>query len=207
MTNELKDRVDKFFLRVRNIDKSEPCSYLEAETQLLIKDQQARIEELGNEMFKQMQIYGNQDFAIEALRLDVKRLESREKVLVEALEKIANYTTETPIGMQVKGNWMQSVAKKALQSTKDLDAITNPPKEAPLTREELLQKYTEQELHDNFRHPDYEYRTVETGRKDGQDGCPGEGWEPNNCVVWGPNDRKNWERYEYTEDNYWMRKK
>ena len=87
--------------------------------------------------------------------------------------------------------------------------VHNPNKPKPLTRDELLAKHTVQELHDQFAHPDYEYLTVETGRKDGEDGRPGDDWEPNNCVEAGFGEnkyRRNWDRGDYTEDNYWMRR-
>lgn len=65
--------------------------------------------------------------------------------------------------------------------------------------------WTMEQWHKAQSHPDWEYRCVETGRKDGQDGRPaGEGWEPNTHVV---GDGYNWERFEYTENNYWMRLK
>ncbi|WP_196301971.1 hypothetical protein, partial [Streptococcus pneumoniae] len=49
--------------------------------------------------------------------------------------------------------------------------------QVPPTREELLAKYTEQELHDKEMHPDWEYETTETGRKSGESKRPeGDGW-------------------------------
>lgn len=72
-------------------------------------------------------------------------------------------------------------------------------------------------LHTKRMHPDYEYETTETARKSGESRMPeGEGWEPNNIirmpkyesgsvVGWYP--PRNWERFEFTEEEYWKRKK
>jgi hypothetical protein len=73
-------------------------------------------------------------------------------------------------------------------------------------------------LHRRFAHPDFEYKTTQTARKSGDDpriGLDGDGWEPNEIVenhqyvngevvkeFW-----RNWERYEFHEDNYWRRRK
>lgn len=77
--------------------------------------------------------------------------------------------------------------------------------------DELLGKYTEQELHDLELHPDYEYATTTTARKSGESIMPeGDGWEPNDKVVaggLGKPYRRNWERFDFTEDEYWRRKK
>lgn len=74
---------------------------------------------------------------------------------------------------------------------------------------------TEHELHCEQRHPDYEYLTTENARKQqGGDPPDNEGWEPNDIVLItnglrGPDDPpqyRNWERYEFTETNYWRRR-
>lgn len=62
----------------------------------------------------------------------------------------------------------------------------------------------ESRLHCARRHPDYEYATTETARKSGESKMPeGHGWMPNNHVF---GDR-NWERFDHTEVEYWMRLK
>lgn len=75
---------------------------------------------------------------------------------------------------------------------------------------------TEHELHREQRHPDYEYLTTENARKQsGGDPPDNEGWEPNEIVLitnglHGPDDPpryRNWERFEFTETNYWRRRK
>lgn len=67
------------------------------------------------------------------------------------------------------------------------------------------------DLHARFRHPDYEYRTTEGPRKqwDHADtppvddaGNPEPGWERN--VDAG---HLGWERFDYTEESYWRRRK
>jgi hypothetical protein len=61
------------------------------------------------------------------------------------------------------------------------------------------------ELHKMARHPDYEYATTEGQRKSWNDSDTpplGEGWERN--VDMG---RKGWDRFDYTEESYWRRKK
>ncbi len=162
-----------------------------------IKALEARIEEL------QMLLNVSKEAAVEPTTQLTWGLLAREKVLVEALEKIAK-------GGELMGESKIALLFDCKSVTIAREALQSIPNKTPLTREELFRKYTEQELHDKFMHPDYEYKTVETGRKDGQDGCPGEGWKPNDCVMYGIGEdthRRNWERYDYTEDNYWMRKK
>ena len=75
---------------------------------------------------------------------------------------------------------------------------------------------TEHELHCEQRHPDYEYLTTENARKQpGGEPPENEGWEPNEIIVitnglHGPDDPpryRNWERFEFTETNYWRRRK
>ena len=75
---------------------------------------------------------------------------------------------------------------------------------------------TERELHCEQRHPDYEYLTTENARKQsGGDPPENEGWEPNAIVechlykdgVVVEERWCNWTRGEYTETNYWRRKK
>lgn len=74
---------------------------------------------------------------------------------------------------------------------------------------------TEHELHCEQRHPDYEYATTENARKSGESPKPeGAGWEANDIVLVtnglrgpdAPPTYRNWERYEFTETNYWRRK-
>ncbi len=76
--------------------------------------------------------------------------------------------------------------------------------------------FSDEELHKNKMHPDYEYETTVSGRKCGDSYKPeGEGWEPNYCVsnhqykngivikeYW-----RNWDRLDYTDEEYWKRKK
>ncbi|MFJ7990315.1 hypothetical protein [Streptomyces sp. NPDC096351] len=74
-----------------------------------------------------------------------------------------------------------------------------------------LQGLSESELHARRAHPDFEYATTEGPRKQwdyadqppyGADGWPDRTWEPN--VDAG---RDGWERFEYTEESYWRRRK
>ena len=68
-------------------------------------------------------------------------------------------------------------------------------------------KRLEDALHERECHPDYEYFTVETGRKSGEDPCDkldGDGWEDN---IYGDDFHSCWERFDYTEDHYFRRKK
>jgi hypothetical protein len=73
-------------------------------------------------------------------------------------------------------------------------------------------------LHCRQAHPDFEYETTQTARKSGDDpwiGLEGDGWEPNDIVpchvhVDGSVIRehcRNWERFQFHEDNYWRRRK
>lgn len=66
-------------------------------------------------------------------------------------------------------------------------------------------------LHAEMRHPDFEYRTTEGPRKQWDDvdtppadenGDPDPSWERN--VDAG---RDGWERWDYTEESYWRRRK
>lgn len=76
--------------------------------------------------------------------------------------------------------------------------------------------HTDEELHREELHPDFEYETTRTGRKSGDSLKPeGEGWEPNLCVaVHRYEDGKvveerwrNWERFEFHEEEHWKRRK
>lgn len=60
-------------------------------------------------------------------------------------------------------------------------------------------------LHAREAHPDFEYTQTETGRKDGEEGYPEHGacWERNTAK----GDGRGWERWDYTETNYWRRPK
>lgn len=61
------------------------------------------------------------------------------------------------------------------------------------------------ELHRDMAHPDFEYETTETPRKCGYSKKPyGDGWEPNPHVT---GDGRNWQRFDNTEEEYWMRRK
>jgi hypothetical protein len=66
------------------------------------------------------------------------------------------------------------------------------------------------ELHRMRLHPDYEYVTTECGRKAAtdliypQNRDLGEGWEEN---IIGGEPHSSWERFEYTEEYYWRRRK
>lgn len=73
-------------------------------------------------------------------------------------------------------------------------------------------------LHRRCAHPDFEYATTRTARKSGDDpriGLAGDGWEPNDIVPchayvdgavvkehW-----RNWDRFEFHEDNHWRRRR
>jgi hypothetical protein len=69
---------------------------------------------------------------------------------------------------------------------------------------------TDSELHARFAHPDFEYRTTEGARKQfdssvppaNENGVPERTWEVN--VDAG---RDGWERFDYTEEAYWRRRK
>ena len=74
---------------------------------------------------------------------------------------------------------------------------------------------TEHELHCEESHPGYEYARTENARKSGDSPKPeGDGWEPNEIVLItnglrGPDvppRYRNWERFEFTETNYWRRR-
>ncbi|MFC8008642.1 hypothetical protein [Streptomyces cinereoruber] len=74
-----------------------------------------------------------------------------------------------------------------------------------------LEGLSDSELHARRAHPDFEYATTEGPRKQwdyadqppyGEDGWPDKTWEPN--VDAGHN---GWERFEYTEESYWRRRK
>ncbi|MCF0086608.1 MULTISPECIES: hypothetical protein [unclassified Streptomyces] len=67
------------------------------------------------------------------------------------------------------------------------------------------------ELHASMRHPDFEYRTTEGPRKQWDDvdvppadenGSPDPTWERNTDAG-----RDGWERWDYTEESYWRRRK
>lgn len=70
--------------------------------------------------------------------------------------------------------------------------------------EAKMQTMTDSELHAIGAHPDYNYYTTEGQRKswDEVDTPPGESWERNTDM--GSN---GWERFDYTEESYWRRKK
>lgn len=60
-------------------------------------------------------------------------------------------------------------------------------------------------LHAARAHPDFEYCTTECGRKAYVDpGLEAEGWEEN---IYGGDLHSSWERFDYTEDHYWRRRK
>lgn len=66
-------------------------------------------------------------------------------------------------------------------------------------------KKTDIELHATCSHPDYEYQTTEGPRKSWNDADTppeGDGWERNQ-----EEGRNGWERFDYTEESYWRRKK
>ncbi len=60
----------------------------------------------------------------------------------------------------------------------------------------------EAKLHAREIHPDFEYQTTEGPRKAFDADPPGPGWEPNVHIG-----RDGWERFDYHEEAYWMRKK
>lgn len=68
---------------------------------------------------------------------------------------------------------------------------------------------TDNELHALFSHPDYEYLTVETGRKSGEnDDPPDSSWEPNPIIYMGADyPPRNWCRFDYTEETYYRRRR
>lgn len=84
---------------------------------------------------------------------------------------------------------------------------------------EMLRKYELEierltlALHKLRSHPDFEYMTVVSARKTNGDPPKGEGWEPNDYIDMGPGPdgkpypRRNWERFEFTDEEYWRRKK
>lgn len=86
---------------------------------------------------------------------------------------------------------------------------------------DLLTHSTPEQLHRRRQHPGWEYATTETARKSGESRQPeGEGWEPNNIVECGwetlPNGTldlsspirwRNWERFDFHEEEYWKRRK
>ena len=60
------------------------------------------------------------------------------------------------------------------------------------------------ELHRRQMHPYFKYETIETPRKgySGRD-MKAEGWEPNPHVT---GDGRNWQRFDNTDEEYWMRR-
>jgi hypothetical protein len=82
---------------------------------------------------------------------------------------------------------------------------------------ERVASLAEHELHREQRHPDYEYATTENARKSCEAPKPhgDDTWEANNII---PNHAyemgvviaeywRNWERDDFTETNYWRRRK
>ncbi len=70
-------------------------------------------------------------------------------------------------------------------------------------RDEYAASLTPSQLHEMFAHPGYEYATTEGQRKnwDQIDDPPeGDGWVRNKAAG-----RNGWERFDYTEESYWMR--
>ncbi|MFJ8871059.1 hypothetical protein ACIRD6_35570 [Streptomyces sp. NPDC102473] len=70
---------------------------------------------------------------------------------------------------------------------------------------------TDEELHARGAHPDWEYATTEGPRKQWDDqntppadteGIPDPTWERNTAMG-----RDGWERWDYTEESYWRRRK
>jgi len=69
---------------------------------------------------------------------------------------------------------------------------------------------TDAELHAHFAHPDYEYRKTEGARKQfdasvppaDDEGDPDPTWEVNTDAG-----RDGWDRFDYTEEAYWRRRK
>lgn len=71
-------------------------------------------------------------------------------------------------------------------------------------------------LHRAERHPDFEYTSTDTARKSSTTLRPeGDGWEPNARIPWHQYEAgvliaehwRNWDRFEFHETEYWMRKK
>lgn len=76
---------------------------------------------------------------------------------------------------------------------------------------EDLSTVPDAELHAAMRHPDFEYRTTEGPRKQWYDvdvppadnnGEPDPTWERNTDAG-----RDGWDRFDYTEESYWRRRK
>lgn len=73
------------------------------------------------------------------------------------------------------------------------------------------QDLSEQDLHRQFRHPDYEYLTVECGRKQDGGAPPDDTWEPNDIIDRGsdaegkPYPRDNSRRFDFAEEHYYRR--
>lgn len=81
-------------------------------------------------------------------------------------------------------------------------------------RPEDLSQYSDDELHSRFGHPEWEYTSVEVARKSGADDSPpDDSWEPNDFIDMGcapdgtPYPRRNWERFDYTEETYYRRRR
>ncbi len=75
---------------------------------------------------------------------------------------------------------------------------------------------TEHEQHRRQDHPDYEYTTTVNARKSGEAPRPeGEGWEENTIIACHLYENgvvveerwRNWERDDFTEINYWRRRR
>lgn len=79
------------------------------------------------------------------------------------------------------------------------------------TQQEAEESATDAELHERRAHPDWEYHTTEGPRKQWDDvdrppsdenGDPDPSWERNLDAG-----RDGWERWDYTEESYWRRRK
>lgn len=89
--------------------------------------------------------------------------------------------------------------KMALEAAKEWEAVR------ALLRSEGERQRLEAVLHHWLLHPDYEYQTAKGPRKASYSHLmkpAGESWEPN--VHRG---RDGWERFDYHEEAYWMRRK
>jgi hypothetical protein len=92
---------------------------------------------------------------------------------------------------------------------RDIAAALNEP--APATPTATQATETDAELHARRAHPDFEYRTTEGPRKQWDDAStPPADEEGNPDPTWERNidaGRDGWERFDYTEESYWRRRK
>lgn len=120
-----------------------------------------------------------------------------EAIIVRALAEVS--LGGPPMGKREAERWLGLYRQNVLNSRQSEVVDAEQPRE------------TDRELHARGAHPEWEYRTTEGPRKQwddadrppsDEDGDPDPSWERN--VDAG---RDGWERWDYTEESYWRRRK